>query len=185
MIFPRLVHTPAHTNAHIISHYRRRLLIGYWKCYAAAHLCSAIEVEKEKPEAQPSRVSTSTGTSCQFFGKGRGCLGTYLYIYLYIRTHTHIYIYTYIYACTRMLYLVPLYMFEMYLLYTGIYVWIDTYCSRRTLTIDRHRGFIVELVMCMFKSFIFAEAQSWCTLHWMNSSISPYIYDLDELVPEW
>jgi hypothetical protein len=105
------------------------------------------------------------------------------YICTYV--HTRIYIYTYIYACTRMLYLVPLYMFEMYLLYTGIYVWIDTYCSRRTLTIDRHRGFIVELVMCMFKSFIFAEAQSWCTLHWMNSSISPYIYDLDELVPEW
>ena len=165
MIFPRLVHMPAHTNAHIISHYRRRSLIGCWTCYAAAHLCSAIEVEKEKPEAQPSRVSTSTGTHCQVFGKGRGCLGTYLYIYLYIRTHTHIYIYTnihiliiYIYACTRMLYIVPLYMFEMYLLYTGIYVWIDTYCSRRTLIIDRHRGFIVELVMCMFKSFIYCRS---------------------------
>ena len=42
------------------------------------------------------------------------------YICTYV--HTRIYIYTYIYACTRMLYLVPLYMFEMYLLYTGIYV---------------------------------------------------------------
>ena len=110
-----------------------------------------------------------------------------IFVHIFVHTYTHAYIYIliYIYACTRMLYLVPLYMFEMYLLYTGIYVWIDTYCSRRTLTIDRHRGFIVELVMCMFKSFIFAEAQSWCTLHWMNSSISPYIYDLDELVPEW
>ena len=98
MIFPRLVHMPAHTNAHIISHYRRRSLIGCWTCYAAAHLCSAIEVEKEKPEAQPSRVSTSTGTHCQVFGKGRGCLGTYLYIYLYIRTHTRIYIYKHTYT---------------------------------------------------------------------------------------
>ena len=109
----------------------------------------------------------------------------YIYTYIYIYIRIHILIYIYIYICMYLVYSTSWYMFEMYLRYTGIYVWIDTYCSRRTLIIDRYRGFIVELVMCMFKSFIFAEAQSWCPLHWMNSSISPYIYDLDELVPEW
>ena len=85
------------------------------------------------------------------------CTYVHTRIYIYIYKHTYTYN-IYIYACTRMLYIVPLYMFEMCLLYTGIYVWIDTYCSRRTLIIDRHRGFIVELVMCMFKSFIYCRS---------------------------